>query len=227
MNSLDFVFQGSQVFIFVSTEKSKTNLINIGIKKNIHVVGSLSLSKINLKKEIAKNNFFNEPFILFTFHPISDQKKNIIEVNEVFKSINILAKKYKFLITSPNQDIGNEIIFYKIKELQKKFTNNVSYIENLGSKNYFSAINNCLFVMGNSSSGIIEVASYNKYFLNIGERQQGREKSMNTIDTIAKNNIINGINKVLSKIKNKNTFKNIYYKKNTIGLILKKLPNIQ
>ena len=82
--------------------------------------------------------------------------------------------------------------------------------------------------MGNSSSGIIEVASYNKYFLNIGERQQGREKSMNTIDTIAKkNNIINGINKVLSKIKNKNTFKNIYYKKNTIGLILKKLPNIQ
>ena len=56
---------------------------------------------------------------------------------------------------------------------------------------YFSALSFCSIVLGNSSSGIIEAASFGKYVLNLGDRQKGRERGSNVIDcSIQKNKIL-------------------------------------
>ncbi len=51
---------------------------------------------------------------------------------------------------------------------------NVIVIPNLGAKNYHAAIDNCLFVIGNSSSGVIEVPYFDKPPVDVGQRQSGR-----------------------------------------------------
>ena len=60
--------------------------------------------------------------------------------------------------------------------LKKENPKNFSVIESFGKMNYFSAIKNSKFLLGNSSSGIIEAASFGKYVINVGNRQSGRIK---------------------------------------------------
>ena len=90
-------------------------------------------------------------------------------------------KNYQVLITMPNADTNGNIIR---KIFVEKFSGSkqVFLIENLGSQGYFTAMKYCRFLLGNTSSGIIEAASFGKYVINLGERQQGR---------ICGNNVIN------------------------------------
>ena len=88
--------------------------------------------------------------------------------------------KDQIIITMPNADTNGGIIRNALLELAKK-RDNVYCIESLGALGYFSALNLCKFVLGNSSSGIIEAASFGKYVVNIGDRQKGRESGENVI----------------------------------------------
>jgi GDP/UDP-N,N'-diacetylbacillosamine 2-epimerase (hydrolysing) len=54
-------------------------------------------------------------------------------------------------------------------------------VESLGTQGYFSAMEHCEFMIGNSSSGIIEAASFGKYVINLGGRQEGREIGENVM----------------------------------------------
>jgi GDP/UDP-N,N'-diacetylbacillosamine 2-epimerase (hydrolysing) len=58
----------------------------------------------------------------------------------------------------------------------------VFFIENFGTKGYFTCMKYCAFLLGNTSSGIIEAASFSKYVINLGERQKGRAKGENVFD---------------------------------------------
>ena len=212
---------------FVSTQNNKINLIKNSIKKNIFVVGSMSLSNLFEKTYNQNLPFLKKSYVLFTYHPISNEEKNISEVKEVFKALKKLAKNFNFIITSPNQDPGNQLIFDEIESLVSKNNKKVIFVESLGAEKYFNLIKNSLFVMGNSSSGIIEVASFGKYFLNIGERQYGRERSRNTLDAKAEyKDIMLKFDKVFSKSKINKTFKNIYHKRNTLQIVVKKINRI-
>lgn len=53
----------------------------------------------------------------------------------------------------------------------------------MGAKNYHAAIDNCLFVIGNSSSGVIEVPYFDKFTVNVGQRQSGRNAPKSVINT--------------------------------------------
>ena len=93
----------------------------------------------------------------------------------------------------------------------------------MGRENYFSALKHCIFVLGNSSSGIIEAASFGKFTIDLGDRQKGRSTSLNTT------NLPFSTAAVLTHIddlEDKNfVFKgeNIYFKKNTVGSIIEEL----
>ena len=62
----------------------------------------------------------------------------------------------------------------KYVELQKKYPEKVKLISSFGKLNYFASMRKSMFLLGNSSSGIIEAASYNKWVINIGDRQKGK-----------------------------------------------------
>lgn len=201
---------------FVSHPKYKKRLIQLGENsKNINIVGAMGLENLKNIKKITNRKFYskysfklnkNNKNILITLHP-ENLNKNITKVTinnllKVLKSFN----DYKLIFTYPNQDTFGRIIINKILEFTKKYNNSI-FIKSLGNEFYFSLLKKCSCVIGNSSSGIIEVPSFKIPTVNIGDRQKGRLISRSVLNTnIKAGNIKKTINKSLnldcSKVKN-------------------------
>ena len=114
---------------------------------------------------------------------------------DVLLNINNL----NIIFTSPNADSGYRKIMSMIKKFVNKDLKNRFYVKSFG-KDYYSLLAHSEFIIGNSSSGILEFPSYKKPTINIGDRQNGREKALSIID--CKNNKISikyAINKARSK----------------------------
>lgn len=177
-------------FTSTSTFSKRVSKI-VGTSKNIYDVGSLSLENLNLNKLPSWNkvckifNIPNVPFILVTFHPETvaiQQNINFIKVIE--NSLKTISNKIHVLITQTNADAAGNLYREMIINLKKQNSTSISIVENFGKDNYFSAMRNSNFLLGNTSSGIIEAASFNKYVVNVGNRQKGRFKSGNVVDVL-------------------------------------------
>jgi GDP/UDP-N,N'-diacetylbacillosamine 2-epimerase (hydrolysing) len=210
---------------FVSTNEYKKRLTQLGEEPwRISVTGSPSLDLINKMKFISidkltkKFNFnFNKKFILCTFHPVTNE---LDKTNEyITKLINCLKKqKLNVVFTSPNADQSSLKIVNKIQNYSKKNLN-VKYLEKLDYSEYLTLMKHCDFMIGNSSSGIIESATLKTKVINIGTRQKGRIIPKNVISCgYNEKDIILAILRV-SKLKNK--FFNPYFKKNAAKKIYK------
>lgn len=220
---------------FVSTESYKKRLRQIGENKNdIFKVGALcndNIKKIkfvnkNLLAKNLKTNFYNKN-ILVSIHPnTQSKKKNIIEINKIFKSFSKF-RNCKFFFSAPNSDENSEDIISKIKVFCKK-NKNAFYKASFGHELFLSLVKKCDLVIGNSSSGIIEAPLLGTPSINLGERQKGRVRAENTYDCkINYNKIIILIKKVLKKKKKKlNLQKNPYYGKNVSNKIYRILNQI-
>jgi GDP/UDP-N,N'-diacetylbacillosamine 2-epimerase (hydrolysing) len=217
---------------FTSTEQSAKRVEQIiGHADGIFNVGSLSLDNLNEIPLLTKEEFYSIykidltiPTLLFTFHPETIS----FEKNEEY--IQTLVKVLKntsdqVVVTMPNADTNGTIIRTYLKELaaDKK---NIFLIENFGTRAYFSCMKYVQFLLGNSSSGIIEAASFGKYVINIGQRQQGREQSENVLNCeIDYQKIMNAIEKV--KNLPSLSFKNIYGQGNASQKMIDILKKIE
>lgn len=214
---------------FVSTQKYKKRVIQLGENpKNIYVSGSLSLknlNKNNLKSKSSlekKFNFkFNEKNILVTLHPEPLSKNdNLSKTNIIIDSLKQI-KNCSIIFTMPGADPNNEIIYNKVKSLVKK-NNNFFLVKSFGKDYYFSMLNNVDFMVGNSSSGIIEMPSFNKPTINIGQRQLGRVMAKSVLNVkFNKKDILKTIDKIYSKKYKKFKVKNPYQSKMTYHQILR------
>ena len=122
----------------------------------------------------------------------------------------------------PGADVNNDIIFREINKFVKKNKN--SYlVKSFGVKYYYSVLNLVDFMIGNSSSGIIEMPYFNKPTINIGKRQDGRVMSKSVINLKISKNLIK--KKILYFQKYKKIFNNI---KNPYSskMTLKEIENI-
>ena len=219
---------------FVSTEKYKKRVSQMGENKNnVHNVGSLGVENIKrikfLKKNVIEKKLkfnLNKKNLLITFHPVTLHKQNET-IDPLLNSLGKL-KDTNLLFTSPSADPGSNAIIKKIKKFVSKNKNSKFYFS-LGQQLYFSCVKIFDGVVGNSSSGIIEVPSLKKGSINIGNRQKGRVVSKSIIN--CKNNeasIDLSLKKLLSKkfIKNVKNNKNPYYKKNTSNMIINVLKSV-
>ena len=220
---------------FVSTEIYKKRLKQIGeSQKNIFKVGALCndnikklkiLNQISLEKNL-KTNFYKKN-VLVSIHPnTKSKKKNIMEINEIFKSF-LKFKNCKFFFSAPNSDENSEDIIFKIKSFCNK-NENAYYKASFGHELFLNLIKKCDLVIGNSSSGIIEVPLLGTPSINIGDRQKGRVRSEHTYDCkINHNKIIFLIKRILSKKKKKlNLQKNPYYGKDVSNKVYNALKRI-
>jgi GDP/UDP-N,N'-diacetylbacillosamine 2-epimerase (hydrolysing) len=215
---------------FVERKIYKKRLIQLGENpKSIVVAGSLAketlMNKVFLKKKIIekkfKIKFFNKN-VIFTYHPEINNKIDKKKINNIF---SIIEKNpdIKFIITSPNLDIGSDYIRALInKKIKLK---NVDYVKSFGQDYYFSILKIVDGIIGNSSSGLIEVPTLKRFSINIGIRQKGRfcEKSViNCSDRLI--DIQKSLN-VAYSTKFKKFLKNLKIKKkiNTSDIILKTL----
>ncbi len=184
---------------FAICEKYKKNILKMSEEKfRVHNVGSLGIEKIKEKFD-KKISLRNTNSVIVTYHPETLKKKFNWKKNflNILKALN----KYKFdvTITSPGHEKGTQ----KQIEFIKKFIRdkkNFKFEESLGINGYFNKVRETLFVIGNSSSGIIEIPYFKIPTINIGLRQNGRFFHKSIIQCDAKySSIIEAIEKAKSK----------------------------
>lgn len=171
---------------FAATSSNVKRLSGIlGSEEGIHCVGALSLDNVK-DFEVFSIQEFKDEFdidlskntILCTVHPetagTSNNYENCIQLILAIEELT----DYQFLITLPNADMHSmeirRTLLTHFSSLQR-----VNLVENLGSRGYFSAMQHCVMLLGNTSSGIIEAATFDKYVIDLGDRQKGREAGEN------------------------------------------------
>lgn len=156
----------------------------------IYSVGSLSLDNMPLFQPIEKQVLFdkfaipNVEYALVTFHPETvSSNDNYTYARSMRKALAKIAENLYLVITMPNADTLGSIYREEIEKLKADMPDRVLLIENFGKANYFSAMYYSKLLVGNTSSGIIEAASFGKRVVNIGNRQKGRAQSMNILNS--------------------------------------------
>lgn len=154
----------------------------------------------------------DEKFVLVTFHPETlDPNGSLIVFEYLLKALE--AQDLKAVFTLANADTLGRTLNEKIRTFVANQPDRAMLVEHMGAQGYYSAMRAASLMIGNSSSGIIEAASFGLPVVNIGERQRGRERSQNVIDVAGTQEAINdGMSKALSEqhAKTCESCKNIY-----------------
>jgi GDP/UDP-N,N'-diacetylbacillosamine 2-epimerase (hydrolysing) len=174
---------------FCSTEVYRNRIIQMGEDPlRVFNTGAPGIDNILnfklLSKDVLEEQLkwkFPIKCCLFTYHPVTlandDLKRDLSIIFDV-----LLDSDIGVLFTYANADSGGRIINKKIEEFCKLAPTKYKVVKNLGQLKYLSAMKHVDFLIGNTSSGIIEAASFSKPVVNIGNRQSGRLKGVNVID---------------------------------------------
>ena len=200
---------------FPATEKSKRRIIKMGENpKFVFLTGSPSIDELRNNKITGEKQFeskygfkLTKKLIVLVQHPvttqITDTKKHI---QNTLKAIEYFD--YRTIIIAPNSDAGSNTIFQNIKHFAKNH-NFVRIFSSLPRSDFLCLIKNCGVLVGNSSSGLIEASYFGTPVVNIGVRQQGREKGKNVFD--AKSESVISIKRTISHALQKNTSPSYLY----------------
>ena len=184
---------------FAANQDACDRLIKMGeMPDRVFNVGCPSIDAIlNVKNsdDVIKKFNLSTPYFLLIQHPVTSEiRKSESQIKITLEAIN--KSGIQTLIILPNNDAGYSKIMNQIK------SSNISSVDTLSIDDYVNLLRRSSGLIGNSSSGIHEAASFNIPVVNIGSRQQGRLRPKNIIDVNHKTDeIINAINKCL-KIKN-------------------------
>ena len=213
---------------FTSTEQYRQRVIQLGEDPNrVFNVGAPGIENIKkvplMNKEELESTLdgftFGDKALLVTYHPVTlenstseEQIKNLLAALDEYLD-------YKVIFTLSNSDTDGRIIIQLINEYVAKHTDRAVAYPSLGLKRYLSTLQFIKAVVGNSSSGIIEVPSFGIPTLNIGDRQRGRLAAESVVNCgTSKDEILAGLELVL-KAEHKEIH-NPYEGKNTIAEIL-------
>lgn len=186
---------------FTSTALYATRVKQMTGSEKVYNVGALSLDNIGQVETLSREEFksafgieLHEP-ILVTFHPETvAYDRNAFYIKELANALESLEDQ--LVVTMPNADTCNHVIREEFMRLAAR-RSNVRIVESLGTQGYFTCMSFCSMVLGNSSSGIIEAASFGKYVVNLGNRQSGRVTGENVIHCeIDRKKILEAIEKV-------------------------------
>ncbi|MDL5246473.1 UDP-N-acetylglucosamine 2-epimerase [Leptospira weilii] len=192
---------------FTAAEEYKKRVIQLGENpESVFNVGGLgvdSIRHLNLMNrselESSLEFRFGSKNLLVTFHPETlDSKSPREQFEELLKALHHLDDT-SILFTLPNADTGSREIINSIHRFVNTHKNSAAYAS-LGQKRYFSCMQFMDGVVGNSSSGLLEVPTFRKGTVNIGRRQEGRLKAKSIIDCeFEEKSILDAIQKLYSK----------------------------
>jgi len=191
---------------FVAIEAYAQRVIQMGEEPWRVVVSGApaldNLNKINLlgREEMEKQYELDlkPPLLLVTYHPVTlEYEQTETHIRELLAALEEVDGTIVF--TYPNADTRSRLIIQMIREFTEK-RSRAQIAVNLGTRGYFSMMKLATAMVGNSSSGIIEAASFKLPVVNIGSRQQGRVRGRNVIDVgCARGEILAGIEKAVSQ----------------------------
>ena len=163
---------------FVTNKKAKQRLIQMGeLNKSIYIIGSPDIDIIRSKDlptliEVKrKYDIKFETFSLAALHPVTTELNDIKKNTKIFLE-TISNSKLNFVLIFPNNDEGSDIIFKEYEKLTNK--KNIKILASMRFEYYLTLLKNSKFIIGNSSSGIIEAPYYGVPTINLGKRQNNR-----------------------------------------------------
>lgn len=215
---------------FTSTEAYRKRVIQLGEQPDtVFNVGALGVENILKndflsREEIEQSlNFqLTDKCFLCTYHPVTlSALPSETQVLNLLRALDNY-QEYHIIFTYSNSDTNSQIIIKRIQEYVEKNRGRCMFIPSLGQRRYFSILNYMTAVIGNSSSGIIEVPSFGIPTLDIGDRQKGRISAESVFHCgYSTEEIIRALDQVLT-FGHKNV-ENPYSKKDTCKAILKVL----
>jgi UDP-N-acetylglucosamine 2-epimerase (non-hydrolysing)/GDP/UDP-N,N'-diacetylbacillosamine 2-epimerase (hydrolysing) len=187
---------------FTSTETARRRVIAMGEEPwRVHHAGAPSLDHLRRSQvldraqlEAKLNIHLDQPTILIAFHPATLQTDTTSESQALFNALESINGQLLFVY--PNSDAGSRKLidrtqaFAATRNALNEPSNTCHIFVNLPAITYWSLLRQVDALIGNSSSGIMESASYALPTVNIGIRQQGRERARNIIDTPAETSAI-------------------------------------
>jgi len=172
---------------FTSTETYRQRIIQMGenpeVVVNCGALGLESISRDSLPSISQLSSTLgidlSQDYFLVVYHPETNK-----ESEDVADLIQVLSEypQYHSIIIYPNSDIMSRGIIEAIERYKKADPDGVSIVKSTSRSNYLGLVKYCALYIGNSSSGVIEVPSFHRPIINIGDRQKGRIRAESIID---------------------------------------------
>lgn len=216
---------------FTATESYRQRVIQLGeAPERVFNVGAVGLDHIaktplySLEElQVSLGFELSSPFFVVTYHPVTLANEPAKESFKALLEALDRFPKHQVILTYPNADDGGRTIIPLLEQYAAAAPKRVLAIPSLGYKRYLSAVKHCAAVIGNSSSGIIEVPSLGVPTIDIGKRQQGRLAAQSVLHCNANTEAISlAIEKGLCPM-NPQMFVNPYGSGNTSSQIIARL----
>jgi UDP-N-acetylglucosamine 2-epimerase (non-hydrolysing)/GDP/UDP-N,N'-diacetylbacillosamine 2-epimerase (hydrolysing) len=184
---------------FTSTEAARQRVIEMDEEEwRVHRAGAPSLDHLRRGTLFTRNEIeaklhtdLSQPPILVAYHPVTIAQDTLEEADSLFAALEEVPDQLLFCY--PNADAGSRALIERTKSFLATRGRGAIFA-NLDAATYWSLLREASMLVGNSSSGIMEAASFQVPTVNIGIRQQGRERARNVLDASAsKDSILNAI----------------------------------
>lgn len=224
MSYLHFTSTDSYRQRVIQMGEDPSRVVNSGAPGIDNILSMKLISKEALEQELGWN--FGEKSILFTYHPetlgVSDPTNDVKSILSCIEQSGA-----NILFTYANADGGGRLINQNIEYFCQINPEKYKVVKSLGQLKYLSAMKHIDILVGNTSSGIIEAASFHKPVVNIGDRQKGRLQSGNVMDCTL-DTLVKSIEYAFSNTFQKECLKvnNIYGSGNAAGIIIETILNV-
>lgn len=166
---------------FPATEVYRKRIIQMGeAPERVFSVGALGVENILKVSLLSYEEVCSQigipskrKYVVVTFHPVTLEDKTVEKQVKNLIQVMKQRKDYFYLITKSNADVGGKLVNQLFGEFVKE-AENTKLVSSLGMVRYLSAVKYSQFILGNSSSGIIEAPALGIPTVNIGDRQKGR-----------------------------------------------------
>jgi UDP-hydrolysing UDP-N-acetyl-D-glucosamine 2-epimerase len=184
---------------FTSTEQARARVIAMGEEAwRVHRAGAPSLDHLRERVLLSRAEFetrlsidLQQKTLLVAYHPVTLLRDTTEEADALFAAL--AASEGQIIFCYPNADAGSRVLIHRAKAFLTQ-RGHGHILTNLDAPTYWSLLAQVDIFVGNSSSGIMETASFALPTVNIGIRQLGRERARNVIDvTPSKEAILDGI----------------------------------
>jgi len=172
---------------FTSTDAARTRVISMGEEPwRVHRAGAPSLDHLTrsqlltrTKLEQALNIELQQSPTVVAYHPVTLLENTTEEADALFAALTEI--KGQIIFCYPNADAGSHSLMQRTHEFIRQHPDAHVFV-NLGAVTYWSLLQQAGILLGNSSSGIMEAASFALPVVNVGLRQYGRERAANILD---------------------------------------------
>jgi UDP-N-acetylglucosamine 2-epimerase (non-hydrolysing)/GDP/UDP-N,N'-diacetylbacillosamine 2-epimerase (hydrolysing) len=175
---------------FTSTEMARNRVIAMGEEPwRVHRAGAPSLDHLSRSQMLDRPALearlgiaLARPSLLAVWHPVTILADTNAEAGAFFSAMDLVVGQLIFVY--PNSDAGSHALIERSRALAGRRPDTHIFV-NLDAVTYWSLLGQVDVIVGNSSSGIMEAASFALPVVNVGMRQQGRERARNVIDAPA------------------------------------------